>query len=38
MTASSKVDEKASTSSSAWWVQLILGIAGMVAFANLQYG
>jgi MFS transporter, OFA family, oxalate/formate antiporter len=38
MTASFTADQQASTSSSARWVQLILGIAGMVAIANLQYG
>src|SRR5437667_5697091 len=29
---------QATTTSSARWVQLILGIVGMVAIANLQYG
>jgi hypothetical protein len=35
MTAAGK---QATTTSSARWVQLILGIVGMVAIANLQYG
>ena len=35
MTAAGK---QAMPTSSARWVQLILGIVGMVAIANLQYG
>src|SRR6266851_5765480 len=35
MTAAGK---QATTSASARWVQLVLGIVGMVAIANLQYG